>query len=349
MKKKSLLGEIGLKFISQTENLATESLNFILKKSDLSKKGFVELLNLSDTEFKNSLNFSTQVYSNDDNSIPDLIGFDEMSKPRVIIEVKFWASLTKNQPVTYINRLPKDLKSCLYFLVPESRISNIYTEVLNKLNESGIEFKRGSRNKIILGENNFIDFISWKQTISYLKKGNLESSVLSDIDQLEGLCESINMTSFHPISESDIDYLFAKRNIDFCNLVDEVIDFGKSKGLFDTKGLNKGAKKFIYHRYFKLGDINCRLSFNNNYWFNYSSTPIWLEVFGLNNDWNDKNVYRKLKSQLNSLENQVPRKLYYDSSNPPRIPIFLKLNSSKELVLENMINQICYVNDILSG
>ena len=92
MKKKSLLGEIGLKFISQTENLATESLNFILKKSDLSKKGFVELLNLSDTEFKNSLNFSTQVYSSDDNSIPDLIGFDEMSKPRVIIEVKFWAS-----------------------------------------------------------------------------------------------------------------------------------------------------------------------------------------------------------------------------------------------------------------
>ena len=32
-KKNSLLGEIGLKFVKQTENLASESLNYILGES----------------------------------------------------------------------------------------------------------------------------------------------------------------------------------------------------------------------------------------------------------------------------------------------------------------------------
>lgn len=48
MRKDSLLGEIGLRFIKQTENLASESLNYILGKSPNTLKGFNELVKVFD-------------------------------------------------------------------------------------------------------------------------------------------------------------------------------------------------------------------------------------------------------------------------------------------------------------
>ena len=107
MKKDSLLGEIGLKFVKQTENLASESLNYILGKSPNTRNGFSDLIRVFEKRLSD-VNYSTQVHDQLDNAIPDIIGFNENSQPAVIIEAKFWAGLTKNQPVTYLKRLPEN-------------------------------------------------------------------------------------------------------------------------------------------------------------------------------------------------------------------------------------------------
>jgi len=347
MRKDSLLGEIGLRFIKQTENLASESLNYILGKSSNTLKGFNELISIFDDRLT-EVRYSTQVYDQDDNAIPDLIGFDQNNQPTVIIEAKFWAGLTKNQPVTYLKRLPKNTPAVLLFLIPEKRISEVWSEVKSRLVDSEISFDElndtSSKRLCKLNEFHSLGIISWKETVDSLKSNldnSKESSVLSDINQLEGLCERIDSISFIPLSESEISPTTARRNIDYCDLVDEIVDFGKEMKLFKTKGLNKGAKKYIYHRYFQVDGWNCRLSFDNYNWYNYSNTPLWLEIFGKGKDqWNDVRVYNEIKERLKHLEGTFPKRMVNNLSGPPLFPMYIKENKTKSDVISNVYDQI---------
>jgi hypothetical protein len=83
MRKDSLLGEIGLRFIKQTENLASESLNYILGKPPNTFKGFDELVRTFNDRLT-EVRYSTQVYRQDDNAVPDLIGFDQKNQPQLL-------------------------------------------------------------------------------------------------------------------------------------------------------------------------------------------------------------------------------------------------------------------------
>ena len=47
----------------------------------------------------------TQSWSSDDQAIPDLIGIGRDGTTPLVVEVKFDATLTPNQPVTYLDRL----------------------------------------------------------------------------------------------------------------------------------------------------------------------------------------------------------------------------------------------------
>ena len=64
-----------------------------------------------------------------DGTRPDLVGFDETGMERVLIEVKFWAELTPNQPNAYINRLPDDGPALVMFLAPEDRIKSLWPQL----------------------------------------------------------------------------------------------------------------------------------------------------------------------------------------------------------------------------
>jgi len=99
----SLLGHIVLRFTSQSENLATESLEYILSNSHDARLGLIKFIGRIDNRLTGELHFKTQVHD-DDRSIPDLVGSDDDNDQICIIESKFEAGLTDNQPVTYIKR-----------------------------------------------------------------------------------------------------------------------------------------------------------------------------------------------------------------------------------------------------
>ena len=46
---------------------------------------------------------------------PDLAGFDRNGRERVLVEAKFWAGLTDNQPIAYLERLPANRPGALLF------------------------------------------------------------------------------------------------------------------------------------------------------------------------------------------------------------------------------------------
>src|ERR1035441_823681 len=98
----------------ENENVATEALAYILGYSEAARNGMMKLLRgvakMPELRFRTQ---QTEVSSHPDmrgcqtevNSRPDMHGCDNDGIPRVFVENKFWAGLTKNQPVSYLRAL----------------------------------------------------------------------------------------------------------------------------------------------------------------------------------------------------------------------------------------------------
>ena len=60
----------------------------------------------------------------------DLVAYDAGGSERVLIEAKFWAGLTDNQPNTYLARLLRAGEpAVLLFVAPEQRLVTVWTEI----------------------------------------------------------------------------------------------------------------------------------------------------------------------------------------------------------------------------
>ena len=79
-----------------------------------------------------------------DGARPDLAGVDHDGEDRVLIEAKFWAGLTKNQPDGYLTRLESAPQpSVLLFVAPVKRIEVLWGRVVSPSVEVGIGRRLG--------------------------------------------------------------------------------------------------------------------------------------------------------------------------------------------------------------
>ena len=131
----SLLGAIVGKFTNQFENVATEGLAHIIGSSPQVSKFFFEFLKTKaelNEAFNDDYEILTQFSDASDSSIPDL-ALQFQNQRKLLIEVKFWAKLTKNQPLTYLQKLNQQLGEALFFLVPQQRIPILKKELIQKM------------------------------------------------------------------------------------------------------------------------------------------------------------------------------------------------------------------------
>jgi len=107
MTTQSLFGTLATRFSTQPENLATEALLYILNASSTAERAFLGYVARAGVNLGDNLLFQTQSHGKD-KSIPDLVGVNADNEQALVIEAKFWAGLTDNQPITYLDRLPKE-------------------------------------------------------------------------------------------------------------------------------------------------------------------------------------------------------------------------------------------------
>ena len=116
----TLFGHLALRFSSHPENLATEALLYLLNKSRDAKGLFAGYLSGHGQDFPPITRFNSQV-SSDDNTIPDLVATDMAGNNIFIVENKFWAGLTENQPISYLKQLAtyhySDVSATMEFLL----------------------------------------------------------------------------------------------------------------------------------------------------------------------------------------------------------------------------------------
>jgi hypothetical protein len=125
---RTLLGHLAFcRLTTQVEDLATEALGYILGTSETSRSVLRRHVGRCGVVLPERLAFVTQAVGVDEER-PDIVGRSSDGVEHVLIEAKFWAGLTDNQPIRYLDRLPQG--GVLLFVVPDKRLHSCWSELL---------------------------------------------------------------------------------------------------------------------------------------------------------------------------------------------------------------------------
>ncbi len=292
----TLLAYLVSSFPGNTENIATEALRHIFEHSDAS----IEALNDVIQSGVRGINPVTIVKSqvvHADGTQPDLVGFDEDGKERALIEVKFWAELTPNQPNGYLKRLPKDGPAVVMFLTPEDRIRYLWPQLRARVEQAGI----GStdmdteRKCFSVGETQgHLMMVSWGGLLDSMAARSRdagESGVETEIRQLRSLAKYADTGAMKPVNQGE---KFGKdsdvRLRQFRRLIDAATEIGIQQEWVSRKGLNRTPRSYGYGRYIKLHGNVVWFGINLALFEKTGDTPLWVQF--------SNNLRQKLASAM---------------------------------------------------
>ena len=283
----SVLAHLAWKFTGQTETLATEALGYILSRSVAAREALRETLRTGGADVAPLARVATEVIGKKDERL-DLVAFDERGSERVLIEVKFWAGLTRQQPETYLERLPRDGDpAVLLFVAPEQRLVTLWAEIRRRAEaccelgaDAGIE---GLKSVMVDGSPRRLMLTSWRTLLAAMSSRaeiNGDSSTERDILQLGALCERQDRDAFLPLRSEEFAPAFPRRMRDMQKLVNDATAQGRGRGFVSTKGLAITSRPHGYGRYLQIGqeDTWCGAWFGVHYglWVRQKETPLWL-------------------------------------------------------------------------
>ncbi len=256
---KSLLTHIASNFISEYENVANSSIAYLLNEYSAPREALKDILEVSNVP----THYVTELSTNS-NGRPDVTGLNIDGSKTVIIEGKFWANLTKNQPVNYLEELGDTGK--LLFLAPDKRLSSLRLEIDRKLD--------GKDDRVIICSwINFLDLIERENNKKH------DPHLASDLIQVKELCRKMDVEGMPPLSVSDLDPMNGRIASQFSDVIDECNSNLRAWEHSDFDGLKSTNTKYGYGFYFRAHKSACFLGLDCNKWFLRSSqTPIWLTI-----------------------------------------------------------------------
>ncbi len=335
---------------SQPENLATEALGFILKQSQVARQALLQGIERAGVTLPSDLAFQTQV-SAEAGDRPDLCGYDPERRERLLIEAKFWAGLTENQPCAYLNRLPRELASALIFVAPDKRIESLWAEVLHACKESHSPVERATMpgwKLATLGADRYLMLTSWRATLQTLataldSTGNHGDS--SDVRQLQGLCNRMDDEAFLPLRPGEFAPEIPRRLMQLIQLVKDAIATAERQGIVSTRKLKAAASENNWGLYCRVGNVFASLRIAYWYWAQTRDTPVWVVIYGTN--WQAGKL-GECRGCLSDYERTVPTRLIVERERLI-IPIDLPLGVEREHVLLAVVNQLAAIANRLVG
>jgi hypothetical protein len=281
-----ILAHLGSRLTNQRELLATEGLTYLLQRSDLCRRGIEQLASTIGCELSEIVSYESEI-SGENLERPDVVGRTGAGVESLIIEGKFDAGLTENQPKYYFARLPVDGPGLLIFVVPSLRIFGLWRVVVGRVaigykvaNER--ELPDGSRS-IEVGPRHRLLMISWSNLLNcFLQPAQRASAPISgDVLQLIELCSRIEGQIFKPFSSAELTSTStAIRNRDLCNIVDAITDKLVADGLVSVAGLKATPQKDGYVRYIKIGGAwvtgGAGIRLDYSAWIEHQQSPLWL-------------------------------------------------------------------------
>lgn len=339
----SLLAKLAPMFSGQTENVAVEALGHILAGSQPARDALSDVLRSGGAEVGKIAEVRTQVIG-EDGARPDLGAFDEDGSEHVLIEAKFWAGLTENQPLTYLQRLPEWRTSALLFVAPHARRESLWAELGRRIVESDLDisFKiekssdgflsapaGGARWVILVSWANLLDRMATKVSAA----GDLQTA--TDIVQLRSLADQEDAAAFMPLKAEEIGPDVPRRLMGLRTLVDHATARLKGSGLVSTKGFNATPQRTGYIRYIRLVGVPAAFGVDYDKWAKLRDTPLWLTLYKEKNTKPITGIWEK----LDSFRRCDPPELF-EVDNTPVMPIELPLGLEQGAVLDAIVRRL---------
>lgn len=336
----SLLGHIAPRLTSQLENLATEALLYLLRRCETAHDAFIDLVSTTGHATPVDLTFGSQVRMRH-GGIPDLVGQTADGKHVLLVEAKFWAPLTANQPSNYLRRLPDDERGTVLFVAPESRQEALWQELSDRCRAEGLELDEEIadspcwRTAGTVGEQR-LTLVSWAYALDHMEGWLEEAGEVRgahELWQLKGLCqrleESVRLDDVPPGSE--------ERKMQLRSIVDEVAGRLSEAGVFETKGYRATPGSNYYRRFGTLaGIINWSVGFDESYADRFEESLLWLRG-PKNDEWSFDPSYVP--------DGHVLR--FYEFETRPLFPIDVPEHAAREVVILSLFDQVKGVAELL--
>jgi hypothetical protein len=353
--QRTILAHLARKLTDQTENLATEGLLFLLSRSSAARHALIGLAfaELPHSERESlALLFQSQV-AGEDASRPDLVGTDSHGREALIVEAKFWAGLTDNQPAGYLNRLPKVGPSCLLFIAPSRRFETLWSELKARCIEAGETILREAAAidgcRCLLSSGRTVRLVSWDQVLGALDvaaQAAADHLLAADIRQLVSLCAEEDRSAFVPIRSEELAQVTPFRLQQYIKLVDALVAQLQQAGLATKSGLRQANGQFEQGHYVKLGWCCAFIHTDLVKWSTMRETPIWLRLYGT--DW--KGTVDPVRQRLAELERENPPRLLFEEKvlrDSVVIPLRIRLHCCEQQVLEDLVHQISRIRGLI--
>lgn len=275
----SLLAHLTHKLTAQSENVATEALLYLLEHHSDAAEAFSGLVRRYQPDLPDITAYRAQDWAVADGAIPDLVGIDVQGRTSLVVEAKFWAPLTPNQPCAYHDRLSKDGPGLLLFLCPRQRAASLLAELTDRCEhahaadgESVMDVGRGRRMAVT----------TWHGLLDELEHAMREAGNgdgLSDLRQVRGLVEGDDGQVFLPLESDELSGRIGHRLGQYMGLIEGVVADLQRDATADVKGLKLACRAGqAYGRYFRLADHEAQLVVHFGYWANERDTPLWLMI-----------------------------------------------------------------------
>lgn len=281
----TLFAHIIPRLTDRSEDIAVEALGYILSQSTASRRALETLVAAGGAEVTSIAGVRTQV-AGADGATPDLSCLDEQDTESVLIEAKFWAGLTDNQPNTYLARLPKDRPSSLLFVAPAQRLETLWPEILRraqaKYQLDSIRETGDLRSAIIAGSPRRLMLASWRALLARMAASASdanETATVADIRQLSGLAERMDADAFLPLRSAELGPEIPRRMEGLRQLVADASNRAIAEKWVDVTGLAWAAQHHGSGRYMRLANADGAeiwFGINTELWAKHRGTPLWI-------------------------------------------------------------------------
>ena len=337
----TLLAHLAYKLSSQPETVATEALGHILHGSEAAREALQGFLESAGADVGRINTVGTEV-TGEALERPDLACMDEDGRERVLIEVKFQAGLTGNQPVTYLSRLPDDRTSVLLFIAPSWRLETLWPELKARAAEFAVggEGTSTERRRLSLRDSRHLVLTSWPIFLDHLEDKAGDERSLSDIRQLRGLADQQDAEAFLPLRADQLSPEAPRLILNLNRLVDDVCS-----RIFETAWADRGRMRKMWdagpYQYMTFADLPAWFGVNYWHWRQYETTPLW---FGFQEAaWQHE---EQILKNLHPIRHQDPPRYFEDEGI---IPIRLRTGVEYEMVVDEVVEQLSDIARLLLG
>ncbi len=321
----SIFARVAGRFISQKELFATEVLSAILDEEPARRAVLDFCRGIADS-IPADLDFRPQVSS--DSGRPDVVGTADGERV-IVIEGKFDAPLTDNQPCAYVDSLRED--GLLLFVVSERRVDHIWRQVCARC---GIKVADASARQARF-RGRHIAITTWNSLLENARAGLQGDPVAEDIPQLLEFARGCDMAAFVPFSTEE---LSSQRSpavlLQTIHVAEPALRAAADEGHCKLDALSREPDS--YGRYLTVGDTKAWMGYWLTPWALYGVSPLWFQVLGRPVE---KGLREAIAARLPEFNPGITSPLH-TTGYGIAFPLAMKVNADTQIVIAALVEKL---------